>query len=330
MRQRQEYKTCYPNVTLAPDWDLTEAIHDSNRHLTELPKYRHVLGHQDKMTHYAQLPLTAQLNVDADEATGAFHWSHSTTIQANVALLSTTKAHLRIGNTTITGQYKHHIRRAALTAEFFKQCRAIHNWEETTLHSIQLDSFRTATHNSVHRHKFIFKYVHNLLPTQERKSLYGEYSPHCPSCHEIDDHTHFLRCTCTDQSDWRTSSLRKLRSYLESSQTNFELMTVILEAITAWLTGGTISSTDYPSRCRRAINAQTVIGWHEFLQGYWAKEWSLLQDAHLRNTSQWTHKSTSQTWATRTITTLWEYAQPVGPFTTTQFTHKVKKQKTLT
>jgi hypothetical protein len=89
MRQQQEYKTCFPNVTLAPDWDLTEAIHDSNQHLAEPPKYRHVLGHQDKMTHYTQLPLTARLNVDADEAAGAFHWSHATTIQAAVALLPT-------------------------------------------------------------------------------------------------------------------------------------------------------------------------------------------------------------------------------------------------
>jgi hypothetical protein len=195
----------------------------------------------------------------------------STTIQANVALLPTTKARLRIGDTTITGHYKHHIRRAASTAAFFKKCRTIHNWEETTFNSIQLDYFRTATRNSVHRHKFIFKYVHNLLPTQEQKSIYGNYPPHCPSCHELDDQAHFLRCTCTDQLQWRTSSLRKLRSYLESSQTDYELMTVILEAISAWLTGDTISSADYPTRCRRAINSQTAIGWCEFLQGYWAK-----------------------------------------------------------
>jgi hypothetical protein len=101
--------------------------------------------------------------------------------------------------------------------------------------------------------------------------------------------------------------LCNLQLYLESSQTDYELMTVILEAISAWLTGDIIASTDYPPRCRRAINAQTTIGWHEFLPGYWAKEWSILQDAHLRKTSQWTHKCNGQTWATHTITTLWEY-----------------------
>jgi hypothetical protein len=59
MRQRQQYKTCFPNVTLAPDCDLTEAIHDSTQHLKEPPKYRHVLGHHNTTTHYSHLPLTA-------------------------------------------------------------------------------------------------------------------------------------------------------------------------------------------------------------------------------------------------------------------------------
>jgi hypothetical protein len=159
MRQRQQYKICFPNVTLAPDWDLTKAIHDSTQHLKEPPKYRHVLGHQDTTTHYSQLPLTAQLNVDADEAAGAFHWSHATTILATVALFPTTKAHLRIGNTTITGHYKHQIRRAASTADFFQKCRHIHHWDDATFNNIQLSNFRTAARNSNHRHKFIFKYI---------------------------------------------------------------------------------------------------------------------------------------------------------------------------
>jgi hypothetical protein len=134
MRQRQEYKTCYPSVTLAPDWDLTEAIHDSDQHLTKPPKYKHVLGHQDKTRHYTQLPLTAQLNVDADEAAGAFHWSHAATIQTDVALFPTTKAHLRIGDTTITGHYKHHIRRAASKTAMpdYPQMRPEHLQQHTT------------------------------------------------------------------------------------------------------------------------------------------------------------------------------------------------------
>jgi hypothetical protein len=125
----------------------------------------------------------------------------------------------------------------------------------------------------------------------------------------MDDPTHFLRCHSPAPAQWRISFLCNLRAHMETSKTNFELMTVILDAITVWLQDDSITPEDYPRRCRRAIIAQTAIRWHESLQGYWAHEWSILQDAHLRNTSKRIHTSTGQTWATRTITRIWDYVQ---------------------
>jgi hypothetical protein len=59
------------------------------------------MGHQDDTKAYSQLSLPAQLNVDADEAAGAFHWSHAPTIQEKVPILPTTKAHFNICNMQI-------------------------------------------------------------------------------------------------------------------------------------------------------------------------------------------------------------------------------------
>jgi hypothetical protein len=100
-----------------------------------------------------------------------------------------------------------------------------------------------------------------------------------------------------------------LRSYLESYQTQYEVMVVLLECIEAWLVGDIIDPAGYPRICQRAITAQNIIGWHAFLQGYWTTEWSLLQDAHLKKSKSWTHKCSGRTWATRTITTLWNHIQ---------------------
>jgi hypothetical protein len=83
-------------------------------------------------------------------------------------------------------------------------------------------------------------------------------------------------------------------------------MTVILEAIEAWLDGAAINPLGYPRRCRRAITTQNRIGSHAFLQGYWTPEWSLLQDAHLKSTKIWTHQCNGQSWASHTITTIWD------------------------
>ena len=92
---------------------------------------------------YSELTLTAQLNVDADEAAGAFHWSHAPTLQETVPLLSTTKAQFNIGSTTITGHYKHHVRQAASRQDFFDKCQAIHHWDEPTFKTVNLALFRT-------------------------------------------------------------------------------------------------------------------------------------------------------------------------------------------
>jgi hypothetical protein len=121
MNQRLQYDNCFSNATLAPDWDLTEAIYGNIQHLSETPLFQHVLGHQDDTKAYSQISLPTQLNVDADEGAGAFYWSHAPTLQEKVPLLSTTKAHFNIGTATITGHYKLHIRTAASHAQFFKK-----------------------------------------------------------------------------------------------------------------------------------------------------------------------------------------------------------------
>jgi hypothetical protein len=99
----------------------------------------------------------------------------------------------------------------------------------------------------------------------------------------------------------------EFRLYLESYQTQFEMLVVLLDCIGAWLDGDAIDPVEYPRLCCRAIIAQNRIGWHAFLPGYWTPEWSSLQDAHLKATEGWTHKCNGRTWATRTITTIWKH-----------------------
>jgi hypothetical protein len=112
MTQRLQYDECFANATLAPDWDLTEAIHANIQHLSNPPTYQHVLGHEDNSTAYT--------NVDVDEAAGAFHWSHVPTLQETVPLLPSTRVHFNIGHTSITGHYKHQISKSCLTKRLFQ------------------------------------------------------------------------------------------------------------------------------------------------------------------------------------------------------------------
>jgi hypothetical protein len=184
MKQRLQYDACFSNTTLSPDWDLTEAIHDITQHLVDTPTFQHVLRHQDIDKDYTALTLTAQLNV-----------RRRLLLEPLSHLLLTTNAQLNIGSTTITGHYKHHIRQAASRQDFFDQCQAIHKWDDSSFQTINLALFRTAVRNSCHIHKFLFKFIHQVLRTQAQKYKWGRSSDSCPTYHETDNQQNFLRCS---------------------------------------------------------------------------------------------------------------------------------------
>ena len=60
---------------LCPDWDILIEIQLA---LSQLPglRLKFIKGHQDALTPYAQLPLTARLNVDADVIAGKYQDLH--------------------------------------------------------------------------------------------------------------------------------------------------------------------------------------------------------------------------------------------------------------
>jgi hypothetical protein len=67
---------------------------------------------------YSDLPLDAQLNVEADKEAGYFQSMHATWIRPNVMLLPSTKAQLHIFTCTIMRHYPAAIRLAASEPNF--------------------------------------------------------------------------------------------------------------------------------------------------------------------------------------------------------------------
>jgi hypothetical protein len=97
---------------LCPEWDVLIEIQNS---LKILPGVRleYVEAHQDKKTAYHDLPLLAQLNVDADTIAGQYHDLHFS--QSPFVLLSpNTRAHLILKEGTITSRYEEAIRMRAM------------------------------------------------------------------------------------------------------------------------------------------------------------------------------------------------------------------------
>ena len=67
-----EYDIPYTNMSLKAEFDLTEQIYLSHKALNIQANFQHVKGHQDKNKKKKDLPLFAQLNIEADQEAGDY------------------------------------------------------------------------------------------------------------------------------------------------------------------------------------------------------------------------------------------------------------------
>jgi hypothetical protein len=68
------YDDPYPNSTLAADWDVVNEIVTTLKKMPIEHSFQHVKGHQDDKILYADIPLGAKLNVDADAEAGEYRY----------------------------------------------------------------------------------------------------------------------------------------------------------------------------------------------------------------------------------------------------------------
>jgi hypothetical protein len=265
-KARLQYDKNYPNATLAPDWDLIEELCTMLQAITSdqphfQPSIEHVKGHQDDHAEYADLPLDAQMNVEADHEAENFYHHPNFRHHPLVPMFPSTNAQLVIDGTTITGHYRKHIRTAAASPEFWAQCCKIQGWSTNTLKLVDKPLLGHGVRSHCHKPQFVVKWLHHLLPTQELKSRWEYCTSQCPRCHQLDDQQHFLRCTAAPVATWRSTFLTTIRQWMIARDTNFELMSVLIDALLAWLQHTTIMTDSAPFQCRPAMHEQNELGW---------------------------------------------------------------------
>jgi hypothetical protein len=129
-RARFQYVNNYPNATLTPDWDLIEEICATLRSITceqphVTPHITHIKGHQDDHAQYADLPVDAQMNVDADHEAETFYSHPAFRHHPLVPMFPSTQAQLIIDGIIIPGHYRKHA-----------QCCKIQGWGTGTIDTI--------------------------------------------------------------------------------------------------------------------------------------------------------------------------------------------------
>jgi hypothetical protein len=244
---------------------------------------RHVKGHQDNNTRYENLPLEAQLNVDADRmATRQFTRRPG---QTSEFVLDSLQACLYIQGKHVPSNHSKVIRDAYHSQGIIKYLKTANNWSQSTFNSIWWSVHGKAIHKLTMGQKTtIQKYLHNRLPSNYRENLYYPYlTKYCKCCeNETETQEHILICTsCEKRNKLRTTYILNLKNYLQSTFTNEVMIRVIIHYVSQWLVGQQGATLieiapDATYKIRQAVEAQHTIGWGHFLKGRIASKWKEL------------------------------------------------------
>ena len=158
-----------PSATLAPDWDVLNEIRHSLHDLNFRPTFQHIKGHQDCDTPYDDLPLLAQLNVDANTAAGNFQSQHGCH-RPHVPLLPHAGAQLQIDDATITYNHKSFIRNAAYGPPLLNYIQQHNQWHPPIMQYIDWDAHGMAIRRLFHLRVHLTKLIHDILPTKDNVS----------------------------------------------------------------------------------------------------------------------------------------------------------------
>ena len=119
---------------LCPDWDILIEIQHALKQLPEL-QLKFIKGHQDEKIPYAQLPLLARLNVDANAMAGSYQDCQGQ--DRPVALITPrTRVQLHLLEGTVTSSHAATLRHAYCGPPLLEAVRIKNSWSEATVTSI--------------------------------------------------------------------------------------------------------------------------------------------------------------------------------------------------
>ena len=216
---------------LDAEWDVLIEIQDA---LRELPgvDITYVPGHQDDRVPYAQLPLLARLNVDADRLAGDYHRDHGAR-RPFAFMAPSTGAFLVTDDGTLTSAFSSELRSRSTSPGLEEYMRTKNNWDYCTFdkvnwvtHGKAVKAFRT---KRVH----LTKFLHDALPTFHHANLMDGGTRKCIGCGSCDETSdHIFRCAAPSRAEWRQHWWQTVDEFHETHATHPLLRHVFREAVT--------------------------------------------------------------------------------------------------
>ena len=289
---------------LQPEWDILNEIWHTIKQWQPF-KMIHVKGHQNRVHRVRELPLPAQLNIEAD-ALAAQYLHQSPHPNREVLLFPNAHVHLQFGNSTVTYRYSQRLRNAEhdrITIPYLKQK---YQWTDQVFDSINWEVHEKAVRSQRLHLLHTVKLVHDILPTNKVQHRWNpQHEATCPRCkREIETRDHILRRELS--KDWRITFHRTLRQTCDRLNTHPGLNGLLQRGIQEWFRGNEIMPVDgYPEDFVALIYSQNAIGWRQLFNGKWSKQWARIQGAYVGESQAHETSVLGDRWNVAIIQTIW-------------------------
>jgi hypothetical protein len=288
---RHPLDTIYPNFTLSSDYDVVVELWDTIEQLKGLDcllHFRHIAGHQDDDRRYQDLPLPAQLNVQADDSlAGEFQRQHPTWDYRRAPVLPSSNVQLHLHEGSVTHHLKQQLKKARHHQPLINRMCRRNGWNQVIANSIDWDAHRIALGRQEHHRTTLIKYLHGWLPVGRVVHRYDKkYEKECPSCTSVEEETigHLPVCPGELREQWRKETLQETKKKMRALQTPFPIQEMFLNGLHSALYG-TSPPTSEDQHLQVVIATQGAIGWDQLLKGRLSVCWKIKMAEHYRGGS---------------------------------------------
>ncbi|MGH7955165.1 MAG: hypothetical protein ACREOZ_04315, partial [Gloeomargaritales cyanobacterium] len=194
-------------------------------------------------------------------------------------------------------------------------------WDESTFMMVDFNVLGNAMSSLTETERIArVKFMHNWWHHGRQQKLMGvettSENGQCPLCLGADETTdHILRCPSEQGKTARRKAWLTVLKELKEEKTAPLILKAINESVASWTEGRTRTwRSEYTDinaqQVHKAAQAQSKIGWEQFMRGRVARQWRMAQMRYLNETGS-PCKYTAERWAKKLIKLIWNYAMEI-------------------
>ena len=298
--------------SLFPEWDLLVEIQSSLRILFGVSVV-YVQAHQDDKRPVDQLPLMAQLNVEADALATQYQQQHGYH-RPQVLMSPSAGVHLVSASGTITSKYKEVVLKKSTSPDLRQYIQEKNSWTPSTMDMVNWLALGKAFCNQISRRIHLSKLLHECLPTFHQLNKYGGSHRPCPACLSPDEtRDYILRCLDPPRVEWRRHYRDALAKFHAEYRTAPLLVHALKLALEEWFQSTSdieVSPVLYPKDVRHLVIQQNAIGWRQLFNVRFTVEWAKLQQEyyskHRKKQDGNKRRRDGSQWQVKLIVLMWD------------------------